>query len=80
MAYTHSDSETIRPSPVAPRRAREQHAVDEADEDRHTALHWECDAGHVATARCLLDAGAAPDAQNADGSTPLHMACACEHL
>ena len=27
-----------------------------------------------------LELGAAPNAQNVDGSTPLHMACACEHL
>ena len=55
-------------------------AVDEADEDGHTALHWACDAGHMEVARCLLEYGAAPNAQNVDGSTPLHMACVCEHL
>ena len=36
--------------------------------------------GHLEAARCLLELGAAPNAQNVDGSTPLHMACACEHL
>ena len=46
----------------------------------HTALHWACDAGHVEVARLLLERGAAPNAQNEDGSTPLHMARACEHL
>ena len=54
-------------------------AVDEADDDGHTALHWACDAGHMEVARCLLEYGAAPDAQNVDGSTPMHMACVCEH-
>jgi len=54
-------------------------AVDEADEDGHTALHWACDAGHMEVARCLLEYGAAPNTQNVDGSTPLHMACVCEH-
>ena len=54
-------------------------AVDEADDDGHTALHWACDAGHMEVARCLLEYGAAPNAQNVDGSTPLHMACVCEH-
>ena len=29
--------------------------------------------------RLLLSEGARPDVQNCDGSTPLHMACACEH-
>ena len=28
----------------------------------------------------MLEYGAAPNAQNVDGSTPLHMACVCEHL
>ena len=54
-------------------------AVDKADDDSHTALHWACDAGHMEVARCLLEYGAAPNVQNVDGSTPLHMACACEH-
>jgi acyl-CoA-binding protein len=54
-------------------------AIDEADEDGHTALHWACDQGHREVAEYLLKAGAEVDAQNCDGSTPLHMACACEH-
>ena len=53
-------------------------AVDELDEDEHTALHWACDGGHAAAAAALLEAGAAVDAQNCDGATPLYMACACE--
>ncbi len=31
-------------------------------------------------ARTLLASGAQVEARNCDGSTPLHMACACEHL
>ena len=32
----------------------------------------------VDAARLLLDAGAAPDAVDANGDTPLHTACACD--
>ena len=55
-------------------------AVDEADADGQTALHWAADGGHAAVAAVLLEFGARPDAQDADGSTPLHMACVCEQL
>lgn len=55
-------------------------AVDEADADGQTALHWAADGGHANVAAVLLEFGASPDAQDADGSTPLHMACVCEQL
>jgi hypothetical protein len=40
----------------------------------HTAAHWAAAKGHVEVIRWLLAAGAAADAVNHAGSTPLHSA------
>lgn len=40
-----------------------------------TALHLACDYGHVDAALLLIDVGADVSATDADGSTPLHVAC-----
>jgi hypothetical protein len=51
--------------------------ADVSELDRHgaTFLHGACHRGQLEIARLLVRAGAAPDARNTLGRTPLHLAC-----
>lgn len=50
-------------------------SADERDRTGYTALHWAVQAGHVETARVLVEAGADVDAEGGvGGTTPLQMA------
>src|SRR5690606_26377032 len=53
--------------------------VPEASGNGTTALHWAVYQQDVAMVRALLDAGAAPSAQNLFGSTPLMEAATVGH-
>ena len=45
-----------------------------------TLLHAAAAAGMSDTVRCLLEAGADPNAENAYGGTPLYLSLPCRHL
>ena len=47
--------------------------VNARDKDLTTPLHFACSQGKFQTALLLLDHGAEPNVQNADGETPLHQ-------
>lgn len=47
--------------------------------DGQTPLHWMATLGDVVGIRLLLDAGAAIDAMDTNGNTPLHEAVSCRH-
>ena len=49
-------------------------------EDRETALHKACSAGHGNIVKLLLENNAKVNVRNKDGATPLHLACMEGHL
>lgn len=50
------------------------------DEEDRTPLHFAADRGQSAIVSRLLELGAAVDARDTDGMTPLAYAVACEHM
>lgn len=58
----------------------EWNMVEAVNQFINTPLHTASMAGNVDCVRLLLEAGADVNAQNMDGSTPLHHAFYCENL
>ena len=54
---------------------REGKTVDVKNKAGMTPLHWAAKSGHIGTASALLAAGADPNAQTLEGSSPLLEAC-----
>jgi hypothetical protein len=52
-------------------------ALDAANDDGLSPLHWACATGQITVVQALLQAGALPNVANPDGITPLHVAAQC---
>lgn len=59
---------------------RKHEAVNAANMDKDTPLHWVASEGHVSVVKILLEEGAEVNACNKDMNTPLLVACAEGHV